>query len=1313
MASNVFPAIIKATYDPSGGFPKMVQDAQNASSQIKRQFESDFGQIANLAKEALSLPRNSGGSLDLNVDEYRQAAQAARAHAIALREIATAAATAQKATGDTTRATQTYVQAANAAAREAEQQAQALNATAVSYERLQAELNKTRSATDAVIGAAGRGTTAYQANTQSVRAMRQATTQAGQQLQDIVISMGSGQRASTVLAQQLPQLAFAFSDVGGKVGSVARFLAGPWGVAVAIGAFALGPLIDGLFKTEDATKSATKSNYDFANSFDVTKIAVNEVAGAMAQLNQQITGLIEGNKLLADSAMVAANTSLNGLESQLSKVDAQIAAVQSRIANNNSGFGFGQLGNVPLGLELNKLKEKRGTIRQDVADARENVVLANLAVSQNRVTESTDRGARALGEYNRELARLNKLREQGLRNELGDENGTATVNALDAQLSGAQSISAAEYEKGLRAARDRLAASKKKPDRGAAAREAARVEFGEDAGKRIANIAEQFGEAPRLITQTNKALRELDDIQSDIERRENLRGKAGLLAEVSKARAVIGNVITTDFAEQSQQLENQLQIQRLILAGRSEEAQVVERIQQLEERYGLGKSLDDMREQLRIANEILATEDATAEERKGAEATVKQLTPEYERQLQIQRNIYDTVARQTAQEIALNDAIDKRNQSVARYQSVVDGTYRSLEDLLSGGKAGDFVKSLRDQFKQLAGQNLAESLFGDTFRELRKLTERNNPQNIAVERLVETTNKSSDALKTFVDALVEQGGRIGAANDNEYTGVGGLAGPTFGGGSQGQPGGQLSLSSDIVVTGDLKKAIIDAGKYNYGQFAGATAKAIVDPLLLKLDEKFGVNFFAQFSGVLTGALAGYARAGNTGAVLGGTKSFVDKLAESAKGQGKSTKALSAISEKLGTALGGAQTGDQTAQLLRSFGVKTSRMGGQVGGAIGSVVGGPIGEIVGSVIGSVVGGMLKKTKKGSTTISSVTGDLAYTGSGSLQKGVLETGGKVQTSLANIIQQLNGTAGAFSVSIGQRGKDFVVDPTGQGRTKGSGVQKFKTEEEASRAALLDAIKDGAVKGIKDGAQRLLQAGKDLDAQLQKAMKFQNVFDRLDAIKDPIGSVIRTLNREFTGLISIFNEAGASAQEFAALEELYGLERAKAIKDTSESLTGSLRGLIDELTKGDNGLSLRDRLSNIRADFDPMANTIRSGGTVDYDKFSEVARELIDVQRQVSGSQTDYFSTFDEVLALSRQALAGQENIVSIGSGTASPFSGSAAPSNASVPVVNAINAQTGELMAGFAALTAQVAQLRVASGGGGGGNVEMFNRDVNYF
>ena len=1241
---NLFPAFIKVETD-TRAIDLLEGKLLSVAKKAPDEFGKAFGQVKDIIDGALSSTRNASGSLDLGVDQIKEAARASQARAIAAAEVT-------RATRASSAADSIGLAALEAYERETRQAAAADMERARAAELVQAELNKVRSATDAVIGASGRGTTAYQANTQSVRAMRQATTQAGQQLQDIVISMGSGQRASTVLAQQLPQLAFAFSDVGGKVGSVARFLAGPWGVAVAIGAFALGPLIDGLFQTEKASDSATKSNYDFASSFDVTKLAINEVAGAMAQLNQQTRSLIEGNKLLADSALVVANSSLKGLESQLSTVDAKIAAVQSRISNNSSGFGFGQLGNVPLGLELNKLKEQRGTLRASIGDARESVVNAELANSQLKVKEASDAGAKALGEYNREFRQLNKLREQGIRNEKDP------MAAFDAELSGAQSISAAEYEKRLRVAQDRLEASKKRPDRGTAAREAARVEFGEDAGKRIANIADQFGEAPRLITQTNKALRELDDIQSDIERRKP-KGVTELLSQIKDARGVIEDSLNRPLRELIEQSEEQAEIDQLLIGGRQLEAEI------------LARSLDLQKQKGSLSKEDVETVgDIVIQER--------QRTEELRRQLAVQQ----------------------------RYQDVVSATYRSLEDLLSGGSGNDLLKSIRDQFKQLRGQNLAESLFGDAFAELRKFANRNNPENEAVANLVEQINNGSIAVASFANTLVKANAKItSVANDNSRSF------PDAGFGSVAAAAAQAKAQENdaIVVLGRRNRS-------DFADFANATARAIFNPITQALDKTFGTNFFGQLSGVLTGALAGYARAGKVGGALGFGQGLFDTLSKNTKISAKASESLSKISGKFGQALGGAQTGDQTAQLLRSFGVKTSRTGGQIGGAIGSFLPIPGGQIIGSLIGSIGGGLFKKTKTGTLVLNSASGDVRTSGKlGSELKGA---GNSIQDQLKSIADQLGGSVGNFAVSIGKRGDYFRVSGSGATnvdtkKTKNINnlIYDGKDEAEATRIALFNAIQDGAILGINQGSQRLLQAGKDMSAQLQKALKFQSVFDRLDAIKDPVGSAIRSLNKEFTGLIGIFNEAGASAQEFAQLEELYGLERAKTIKEASESLTGSLKSLISDLTKGDSGLSLRDRLSNIRADFNPMADTIRRGGKVDYDKFSELSRQLIEVQREISGSQTDYFSTFDEVLGLSRQALAGQENVVSMGSNTASPFSGNAAPSNASVPVVSAINAQTGELMSGFAALTAQVAKLQVASFGGG--RQAMLNPNIDYF
>jgi len=45
------------------------------------------------------------------------------------------------------------------------------------------------------------------------------------------------------------------------------------------------------------------------------------------------------------------------------------------------------------------------------------------------------------------------------------------------------------------------------------------------------------------------------------------------------------------------------------------------------------------------------------------------------------------------------------------------------------------------------------------------------------------------------------------------------------------------------------------------------------------------------------------------------------------------------------------------------------------------------------------------------------------------------------LGSMAEQLGGTLGGnVKVSLGMRNKDFVVDPTGGGRTKGAGVKNF---------------------------------------------------------------------------------------------------------------------------------------------------------------------------------------------------------------------------------------------------------------------------------
>jgi hypothetical protein len=300
-----------------------------------------------------------------------------------------------------------------------------------------------------------------------------------------------------------------------------------------------------------------------------------------------------------------------------------------------------------------------------------------------------------------------------------------------------------------------------------------------------------------------------------------------------------------------------------------------------------------------------------------------------------------------------------------------------------------------------------------------------------------------------------------------------------------------------------------------------------------------------------------------------------------------TDLLNRLSNGLGDKVGGATQqgfkfaayGQASSGFLRSVGVKQSgtaaKIGGTIGGFAGAATGIPGADVIGSLIGGAiagtVGGLFKRTKRGSTNINSIDGDLSYSGSGSLRDGVLGLGGGVQSQLQNIIQSLGGTAGSFGVSVGQRGKKFTVDPTGRGRTKGSGVLSFKTEEEAMRAALLDAIKDGAVAGVSAGAQRLLQAGQDIEKQLAKAVDLQSVYDRLKRIDDPVGFALDALDREFTRLRSVATEAGEGLVE---VERLYGIERLRVIEEVNQQVVASLRALYDSLTSGNDARSLRER-------------------------------------------------------------------------------------------------------------------------------------------
>lgn len=135
--------------------------------------------------------------------------------------------------------------------------------------------------------------------------MRAGLQNAGFQLQDMAVQFASGQRAGTILAQQLPQLSGAIAQIAqasgqtsGVIGRLASFLGGPWGVAVGVGTAVLSPFIAKLFETG---KAADQAAIKVASFGDILAKARAKPAEALG--DQQIKVLKAQGELAKAQAM--------------------------------------------------------------------------------------------------------------------------------------------------------------------------------------------------------------------------------------------------------------------------------------------------------------------------------------------------------------------------------------------------------------------------------------------------------------------------------------------------------------------------------------------------------------------------------------------------------------------------------------------------------------------------------------------------------------------------------------------------------------------------------------------------------------------------------------------------------------------------------------------------------------------------------------------------------------------------------------------------------------------------------------------------
>lgn len=798
---------------------------------------------------------------------------------------------------------------------------------------------------------------------------------------------------------------------------------------------------------------------------------------------------------------------------------------------------------------------------------------------------------------------------------------------------------------------------------GAAARAAEGLaEYGRDTSARLADIGRGFDDTPAAVGRVADALAKVSDISDDIKAKlkSGLDPKVAeeLQKQIAALEPTIRNGLNKPFDDFMKSASERAQIDKLLLSGRENEAEAM-RIT-----LGLGRDMKSL----------------TDEQRQAVLGVVQ-------------------AERQRSEELQRQQAV------IGSYLDATRSIRGEIEAMFAGeGKPSNFKKI----FKQLNARILTEQLFGDALRGVEDYVKRDTFKP-AVDDLTKQTHRAGDAFSGVADVIDKVRSDIErrspssgfAANDNG--GPGADAWRSF----LGDFDAEFNSGNGVVdpATGDI---IVNAARgkgdnppldsmlfqlrrsslgLNPAEFAAMLGKAITSPLSSALNTALGPGLASSLSGLLSNVFGGYMVGGAPGGVVGGLLSLF--------GSGVSQTGLN------GGGLGGGGIGG----LFGASGI-SSGMGAfgaavaanQMIGDVFGFKGGPLGIFTG-----LFGGLFKKKKYATATIGGVDGALGITGtrgnSGSRRDASGELGGAVLSSIDRIAEALGADVDPSkgSVSVGMYKKDWRVSTTGyKGKLDGKGksaigLLNFGDDQEgAMRAATLELIKDGVLTGLKDSTQRLLRQGKDLDAALQKAVDFESVFTRLKGYKDPVGAAIDVLDKEFTRLKSIFKDAGASTAEYAQLEELYGIERANAVKEAAERWTSSLKGLLDDLTIGDSGLSLRDRQANARLQFDPLAARVAAGDTSAFDAYAEAAQALLEITHQIEGSQKGYFDLFDAVKATTGKAIADQENVAMIAQNRDSPFSATPAPAD-NASVVSAIRQQTDAQTAWLETINANLATL----------------------
>jgi hypothetical protein len=204
-----------------------------------------------------------------------------------------------------------------------------------------------QSSTGGVEAAVRKTGSGLDAAAKQIRNARQGTQQLGMQFNDLATSISTGASPVQAFNQQIGQIGFAMSMMGGKLGALGSFLAGPWSILVIGAAMVLGPLIEGLLDTGAAAEEAKKKADNLSKAESAFRDSTLKLMESRLALQGPIEKNVEGYRKLYVASLNAANADLASARTAVTAAQQRIRAAEieaKTIAQLKSGSREGKTG---------------------------------------------------------------------------------------------------------------------------------------------------------------------------------------------------------------------------------------------------------------------------------------------------------------------------------------------------------------------------------------------------------------------------------------------------------------------------------------------------------------------------------------------------------------------------------------------------------------------------------------------------------------------------------------------------------------------------------------------------------------------------------------------------------------------------------------------------------------------------------------------------------------------------------------------------------------------------------------------------------